>query len=378
MRIYLDNAATTAIDAEVFQTMLPYFTEFYGNPSSQHSIGRDVKSAIEEARKKIAQLINAHPGDIVFTSGGTESNNTILKGAVRDLGVRHIVISAVEHHCVLHTVEYLQQRGDIRLTVLPVDNLGRINIEELDKVLADSEEKTLVSIMHANNETGVMIDIEKVAQICQRHKALFHSDTVQTFAHYPLDVQSIPIDFLSAAAHKFHGPKGVGFFYMKKSSKINSHIHGGGQERGWRAGTENVAGIIGMAKAAELSYEHLEEERAQIKLLKAYLIQEIQKAIPDIRFNGAIDDTSLYRVVSLSLPPHPMGSLLLFQLDMQGICVSGGSACSSGASVGSHVMSAMNVPTDRTPLRCSFSKYNTESEVDVLVEALRNLYKDVH
>lgn len=378
MRIYLDNAATTAIDAEVFQTMLPYFTEFYGNPSSQHSIGRDVKSAIEEARKKIAQLINAHPGDIVFTSGGTESNNTILKGTVRDLGVQHIVISAVEHHCVLHTVEYLHQRGDIRLTVLPVDDLGRINIDELDKILTDSEEKTLVSIMHANNETGVMIDIEKVGQICQKHKALFHSDTVQTFAHYPIDVQSIPIDFLSAAAHKFHGPKGVGFFYMKKSSKINSHIHGGGQERGWRAGTENVAGIIGMAKAAELSYEHLEEERTQIKHLKAYLIQEIKKAIPDIRFNGAIDDTSLYRVISLSLPPHSMGSLLLFQLDMQGICVSGGSACSSGANMGSHVMSAMNVPTDRTPLRCSFSKYNTESEIDILVEALRNLYKDIH
>ncbi|MCO5233458.1 MAG: cysteine desulfurase [Chitinophagales bacterium] len=374
MRVYLDNAATTAIDSEVFDAMIPYFKEFYGNPSSQHSVGRDVKSAIEEARKKIAQLINAQAGDIVFTSGGTESNNTILKAAVRELGVKHIVISAVEHHCVLHTAEYLEQAGEIRLTVIPVDEKGKISIDQLDKVLSESNEKTLVSIMHANNETGVMIDIEQIAQVCLHHNALFHSDTVQTFAHYPIDVQSIPIDFLSAAAHKFHGPKGVGFFYMKKSSKVGSLIHGGSQERGWRAGTENVAGIIGMAKAAELAYEHLEAERFQIKNLKSYLIQEIEKAIPHIQFNGAIDDSTSYRVISLSLPPHPMGSLLLFQLDMQGICVSGGSACSSGANIGSHVMAAMNIPAERIPLRCSFSKYNTKSDIDILVEALKNLY----
>lgn len=375
MRIYLDNAATTALHPEVLEAMMPYFTEFYGNPSSQHSAGREVRSAVEESRKTIAQTINAQPGDIVLTSGGTEANNTILKGAVRDLGVKHIVISAIEHHCVLHTAEYLEHTGQVRLTILPVDELGHISLEDLEKTLSSATEKVLVSIMHANNEIGSINNIDKIAQLCKVYNALFHSDTVQTYAHYQIDVQKTPIDFLSAAAHKFHGPKGIGFFYMRKSVKIQSHIHGGGQERNMRAGTENVAGIIGLAKAASLAYQNLDKDRAYISSLKSYLVTEIQKELPAVEFNGAYDENTLFTVLSLSLPPHQMGSLLLFQLDMQGICVSGGSACSSGASIGSHVIASIGKGVDRIPLRCSFSKFSTKEEVDALVAAIKKLYQ---
>jgi cysteine desulfurase len=375
MGVYLDNAATTSLDPEVLNAMMPYLTELYGNPSSLHSAGRSVRSAIEDARKKIAQLLNTQPGDIVFTSGGTESNNTILKGAVKDLGVKHIIISAIEHHCVSHTAEYLEKTGQIKLTVLPVNENGQIIISELEKALADSNEKTLVSLIHANNEIGVMIDIDQVAHICKSYGAYFHSDTVQTFAHYHLDVQKTPVDFISAAAHKFHGPKGVGFFYMRKSAKVQAAIHGGSQERSMRAGTENVAGIIGMTKAAQLAYENLDIDKAQIKELKAYLIEKVKTELPDIEFNGLVDDSALYTVISLSLPNHSMGSLLLFQLDMLGICVSGGSACSSGASKGSHVIEALGKASDRIPLRVSFSKYNTKEDIDFLVTTLQKLYE---
>jgi cysteine desulfurase len=375
MGVYLDNAATTSLDPEVLNAMMPYLTELYGNPSSQHSAGRSVRSAIEDARKKIAQILNAQPGDIVFTSGGTESNNTILKGAVRDLGVKHIIISSIEHHCVSHTAEYLEKIGEIKLTILPVNEYGQIIISELEKALADSNEKTLVSLIHANNEIGVMIDIDQVAHICKSYDAYFHSDTVQTFAHYHLDVQKTPIDFISAAAHKFHGPKGVGFFYMRKTAKVHSFIHGGSQERSMRAGTENVASIIGMTKAAQLAYENLSQDKAHIKELKAYLIEKVKTELPDIEFNGLVDDSALYTVISLSLPNHSMGSLLLFQLDMLGICVSGGSACSSGASKGSHVIEALGKASDRIPLRVSFSKYNTKEDIDFLVTTLQKLYE---
>lgn len=375
MRIYFDNAATTSLHPDVMEAMLPYMKEMYGNPSSQHGAGREVRSAIEESRKTIAQLINASPGDIFFTSGGTESNNTILKGAVRDHGVKHIVISPIEHHCVLDTAEYLHKTGQVSLTVLSVNEWGQINLEELESVLSNSTEKTLVSIMHANNEIGTLIDLDAVAHICKRYDALLHSDTVQTFAHYIIDVQKTPIDYLSASAHKFHGPKGVGFMYQRKASKVAPHIHGGSQERSMRAGTENVIGIIGMAKAASIAYENLEKDRAHITDLKKYLIELIQNELPEVQFNGPMDDNALYTVLSLSLPPHPMGSLLLFQLDMQGICVSGGSACSSGANIGSHVIAALNKDSKRIPLRCSFSHMNTKEEIDILVKAIKNLYQ---
>ncbi len=377
MSVYLDNAATTALHPEVLEAMIPYLIEHYGNPSSQHGIGREARSAVETARKQIAGTIQAHPGEIVFTSGGTEANNMILKGAVRDLGIRHIVTSPTEHHGVLHTIEYLVKSENIRLTILKVNSLGQIDLEELEEVLKNSPEKTLVSLMHANNETGAMTDLERTANICKSYHALFHSDTVQTFAHYRFDVQKTPVDFLTAAAHKFHGPKGVGMLYMSKSVKVQGMIHGGGQERGLRAGTENVAGIVGMAKAIELAYTNFEKDKAYILSLKNYLIQKIQTVIPDVEFNGTVEeDRSLYTVLSLSLPPHSSGSLLLFQLDMQKIYVSGGSACSSGASAGSHVLDAMGKSAQRLPLRASFSIFNTREDIDKLVVALQKLYNN--
>lgn len=376
MRIYLDNAATTPLDKSVVEAMLPYLTEHFGNPSSQYSYGRETRSAVEEARKVIAQLLNATPGEIIFTSGGTEANNMALKGAVEDSGVTHIITSAIEHHCVLHTAEYLRDRRNVQLTVLPVDSLGQIDLEHLEEVLKLSDRKTLVSLMHANNEIGVLNDIAAISRLCKQYNALFHTDTVQTFAHYALDVQQLQVDFLSGAAHKFHGPKGVGFLYMKKSSKVGSFIHGGGQERGMRAGTENVAGIVGMAKAASLAYSHLSNDQSGILDLKKYAITQLMDKIPGVSFNGPLEDgLALYTVLSIALPAHPMGSLLLFQLDIKGICVSGGSACSSGASKGSHVITALGKDDDSITIRCSFSRMNTKKDVDAFVDALCELYK---
>jgi cysteine desulfurase len=377
MRVYLDNAATTALDKRVLDVMLPYLTEHFGNPSSQYSYGRETRSAIEEARKTIAQLINASPGEIVFTSGGTEANNTALKGAYEDLGVRHIITSEIEHHCVLHTAEYLRDKHSVRLTILEVDKMGRIDLQALEEALANAAEKTLVTLMHANNEIGVLTDIKRVSALCKTYGALFHTDTVQTFAHYRLDVQEVPVDFLSGAAHKFHGPKGIGFLYMRKSAKVGSFIHGGGQERNMRAGTENVAGIVGLAAAAKLAYEHLDKDAEKITSIKQYTIAQLSAVFPEIDFNGPTDDTSLYTVLNISLPAHPMGSLLLFQLDMKGVCVSGGSACSSGASKGSHVIEALKKSSDRIAIRCSFSRETTLEEVDAFVVALRELYATV-
>jgi cysteine desulfurase len=377
MRVYLDNAATTALDKRVLDVMLPYLTEHFGNPSSQYSYGRETRSAIEEARKTIAQLINASPGEIVFTSGGTEANNTALKGAYEDLGVRHIITAEIEHHCVLHTAEYLRDKHGVRLTILEVDKMGRIYLQALEEALANAAEKTLVTLMHANNEIGVLTDIKRVSALCKTYGALFHTDTVQTFAHYRLDVQEVPVDFLSGAAHKFHGPKGIGFLYMRKSAKVGSFIHGGGQERNMRAGTENVAGIVGLAAAAKLAYAHLEKDAEKITSIKQYTIAQLSSVFPEIDFNGPTDDTSLYTVLNISLPAHPMGSLLLFQLDMKGVCVSGGSACSSGASKGSHVIEALKKSSDRIAIRCSFSRETTLEEVDVFVVALRELYATV-
>ena len=375
MQIYLDNAATTAPSKEVVEAMLPYLTTYYGNPSSQHEAGRKVRSAIEESRKKIASYIHAKPGDIVFTSGGTESNNTILKGCVRDLGVKRIIISAIEHHGILHTAEYLRDKEHVELVILPVNRLGQVDLELLENYLSSSLVKTLVSIMHANNEIGVMIHLNQVAQLCKKYQALFHSDTVQSFAHFKIDVEETLVDFISVAAHKFHGPKGVGFFYMSKSAKIHSFIQGGSQERGMRAGTENVPGIIGMTHAIELAYDNLEEDSVYILGLKRYLIDRIKRDFPDIYFNGTLADSeSLYTVLSLSLPYTDAGSLLLFELDMRGICVSGGSACSSGASVGSHVIAALQGEQRRIPLRVSFSKYNTREEIDTFLQVLKELY----
>lgn len=374
MPIYLDNAATTPLDPEVLEVMMPYLTSHFGNPSTQYSYGRETRSAIEESRKTIAQLLHCTPGEIVFTSGGTEANNTALKGAVEDLGVQRIITSEIEHHCVMHTAEYLNAKHGVELVVLPVDTLGKISLTDLEEHLASSPVKTLVSIMHANNEIGVLQDIKAIGQLCRQYQALFHTDTVQTFAHYILDTTEIPVDYLSAAAHKFHGPKGVGFLYMRKSVRVGSFIHGGGQERNQRAGTENVSGIVGMAFAAQKAYNNLDDDIAHIRSLKEYAIESLSNQISGIEFNGPIDESALYTVLNISLPSHPLGSLLLFQLDMDGICVSGGSACSSGASTGSHVIAALKKDPERISIRVSFSRNSTSEEIDALIASLKKHY----
>ena len=373
MRVYLDNAATTPLDTDVLQAMMPYFTDHFGNPSSVYSYGRDTRAAIEDARKTIAALINAQPGEIIFTSGGTESNNMAIKGAVDYLGVQRIITSPIEHHCVEYTVEFLKEKRGVEVELVKIDENGNVDLSDLERLLRSSDKKTLVSLMHANNEIGTLLDIEKVGTLCRQYHALFHSDTVQTFAHFPIDVQTMQVDFISGSAHKFHGPKGVGFLYMRKQNKVRSFIHGGGQERGLRAGTENVYGIVGLAAAAKKAYQNLEKDKAHILELKQYLKFQLVKYFPDISFNGNTDERSLYTVLNVSFPPMENAMMLLFTLDLEGICVSGGSACSSGAASGSHVIGALNKDPERISVRFSFSKYNTREELDYVIEKLKQV-----
>ena len=358
MKVYFDNAATTAIDEEVLAAMMPYLTEHFGNPSTQYSFGRDTRAAVEEARKTIAQLINAQPSEIIFTSGATEANNMAIKGAVNYLGVERIITSPIEHHCVEYSVDFCRDHLQVEVAYVKIDEKGNVDLDDLESLLKSSAKKTLVTLMHANNEIGTLLDIEKVGAFCKQYNALFHSDTVQTFAHFPIDVQKMNVDFISGAAHKFHGPKGIGFLYMRKQNKVQSFIHGGGQERGFRAGTENVYGIVGMAAAAKKAYANLENDRAYILELK----------------NGNIDERSLFTVLNVSFPPNDKSALLLFMLDMDGICCSGGSACGSGASAGSHVVRALNKDENRVSIRFSFSKHNTKEEVDYVIEKLAKIF----
>lgn len=373
MKVYIDNAATTSIDVVVLEAMLPYLKEHFGNPSTQYSYGRDTRAAIEDARKSIAQLINAQPNEIIFTSGGTEANNMAIKGSVNNLGVQRIITSPIEHHCVEYSVDYCREILKVETEFVKIDSNGNIDLEHLAQLLQHSNKKTLVSLMHANNEIGTLLDIEKVGAMCKQYQALFHSDTVQTFAHFPIDVQQCNVDFMSASAHKFHGPKGIGFLYMRKQNKVQSLIHGGGQERGLRAGTENVYGIVGMAVAAKNAYEHLARDKAHILDVKNYFIFQLKENFNDIDFNGNTNEQSLFTVLNVSFPPNDKSALLLFMLDMEGICCSGGSACGSGASVGSHVINALGKDENRISIRFSFSKYNTKSEVDFVIEKLKKV-----
>ncbi|HOU46982.1 MAG TPA: cysteine desulfurase family protein [Chitinophagales bacterium] len=375
MRVYFDNAATTSIDTEVLEAMMPYLTEHFGNPSTQYSFGRDTRAAIEEARKAIAQLINAQPGEIVFTSGATEANNTIIKSAVNYLGVQRIITSPIEHHCVENSVDYCSNELNIETVFVQIDKNGNVDLEDLENKLKSSDKKTLVTLMHANNEIGTLLDIEKVGALCQQYHALFHSDTVQTFAHFPMDVQRMHLDFMSGAAHKFHGPKGAGFLYMRKQNKLQPLIHGGGQERGMRSGTENVYGIVGMGAAAKKAYANLAQDKATILAIKNYFIQQLKATFSDIDFNGNTDDRSLYTVLNVSFPPNDKSALLLFMLDMEGVCCSGGSACGSGASAGSHVIRALKKDENRVSIRFSFSKFSTKEEVDFVIEKLKKIYE---
>jgi cysteine desulfurase len=369
VNIYLDNAATTPLDPEVFEAMKPYLLQHFGNPSSTHSHGRKVRAAIESARKKVAELLNCTPGEIIFTSGGTEAINTILTGVIHRYNPPVVITSPLEHHAVLHTLEHAAGADKIRY--VSVDEKGNLDLDHLQSLLRDTK-GALVSLMQANNEIGNLLDLHRVGAICAEHGAWFHSDTVQAVAHYKHNLKETPVHGITAAAHKFHGPKGAGFMYVKRDKKIEPYLFGGGQERNMRGGTENVAGIIGLTKALEIAYANMEEHAIYIRGLKARMINALREAIPGVSFNGNSEDldNSLYTVLNVSLPESGENEMLLFNLDLMGISVSGGSACQSGAATGSHVLRAINVPKERGAIRFSFSKYNTAEEIDFVVEKL--------
>ncbi len=372
-RIYFDNAATTALDAQVLEAMMPYLTEKFGNPSSIYSYGRESRMAIETARKTVAKILNAHPAEIFFTSGGTESSNTVISCAVRDLGCRHIITSLIEHHAVMHSVEHINNQDTAKVSYVNILPNGHVDIEDLEKLLAASEEKTLVSLMHANNEIGNIMDIHAVGALCKLYGAIFHSDTVQTVGHFPFDLRNTPVHFITGAAHKFHGPKGVGILYINENVKIKPLVHGGAQERNMRAGTENLYGIVGFAKALEIATARYEEDSAYIGTLKYYMMDGLKKHIPGVSFNGDPLGKSLYTVLSASFPKTEKSEMILFNLDINNICASGGSACTSGADQGSHVIRAINNNPNQVTVRFSFSKHNTKAEVHAVVAKLKEL-----
>lgn len=372
-RIYFDNAATTPMDPLVVEAMLPYLQNHFGNPSSIYSFGRETRLAIENARKTVASLLNVKPGEIFFTSGGTESDNMAIRSAVEDLGCRQIITSPLEHHAVLHTVTALQKSHGVTVGEVKVLPNGHVDLTHLAQLLNTAKERCLVSLMHANNEIGNLLDVHAVGALCRQHQAIFHSDTVQTVGHYPLDFNRDNIHFATGAAHKFHGPKGVGILFISENVKVNPMIHGGGQERNMRAGTENVPGIVGFAKALEIAMQEGEKDQSKIQSIKNYLAEQLLKNVPGVAFNGDWNGQSLYTVLNVSFPVTPQSELLLMSLDMQGICVSAGSACSSGASQGSHVIQGIPGNKQGVPIRFSFSKYNTIAEVDALIEKLKAL-----
>ncbi|MCA4897592.1 MAG: cysteine desulfurase family protein [Bacteroidota bacterium] len=376
MRVYLDNAATTPLDPEVFEAMKPFMLEDFGNPSSTHAHGRKVRAAIESARKKVAELLNCTPGEIIFTSGGTEADNTLLCNSISTYGIQHAISSPIEHHAVTHTLETLAKKGLVQLHHVQLDEKGHVDLVHLENLLREHP-KALVALMHANNEIGNLLDLEKVGELCTQYSSYFQSDTVQTMGHYRHDLKKLKVHGLTAAAHKFHGPKGVGFMYINKDKKIQQLIHGGAQERNMRGGTENVYGIIGLAKALEICYREMAEHENHIKKLKSHMIEKLRETIPGVSFNGdsANLEKSLYTVLNVSLPESEENDMLLFNLDLQGISASGGSACSSGASTGSHVLGALYPNSKRGAVRFSFSKNNTLPEIDFAVEKLADLCK---
>lgn len=372
--VYLDNAATTAIRPEVISEMTQVMTDNYGNPSSTHSFGRTAKVLLETSRKKIASLINAEAREIIFTSGGTEADNWVIRRAVQDLKVQRIISSRVEHHAVLHTLEVINTEFGTKIDYVNLKRNGEVDITHLVELLSEGV-PTLVSLMHVNNETGTILDLDKVGRICKQHNAWFHSDAVQSIGKMAFDLQNIPIDFLAASAHKFHGPKGVGFAFIRKNTVLQPMLTGGEQEKGMRAGTEAIHQIAGMAKALELSYQHLDTERVHITSLKEYLISQLEIHLPGYRINGE-DGDLFYNIINVLLPfNEDKTSMILFSLDMKGIAVSRGSACQSGSIKPSHVLKEMLNDEDikRPSLRISFSHYNTTEDIDLLIEALKTI-----
>jgi cysteine desulfurase len=373
-QVYLDNAATTPLRKEVADAMCDILYAHYGNPSSTHAIGRDAKGILEGHRKKIADLLNAKASEIIFTSGGTEADNMAIRCSVRDLGIKHIISSNIEHKAVLDTVRELDQQGLVQCHMVSIDEAGRPDLEDLER-LCKEHPGALVSLMHANNEIGTMINLKDVAEIAHRYDCLFHSDTVQSMGHLPLSSNSGP-DFLTCSAHKINGPKGVGFLYQSSKIKLKAMITGGGQEKSLRAGTENTAGIAGLSKAFQMAYDHMAEDREHIEGLKKYAIKRLNSAIPGICYNGDLtEEGSLYTILNISLPPGDVNDLLLFKLDLEGICASGGSACNSGAQSGSHVLRALNHPENRAGLRLSFGIFNTKEDIDYAVDKIAEQYQ---
>lgn len=373
MKIYFDNAASTRPDPAVIDEMLPYLAGHFGNPSSTHSHGRDARAAIELARRKIAGSLGAAPSEIFFTSGGTEADNTALAGLIETYGIKNVITSPLEHHAVLHTLQYLEKTRGLNLAFLEVDENGDFNYDRLESLLSENQH-TLVSIMHANNETGNLSDLNKISGLCRKFNAKFHSDAVQSIGKISIDLKLAGVDSIAGSGHKFHGPKGAGFLYVRNSSRIGPYLHGGGQERNLRSGTENTAGIVGMAKALEIALSNREQTERLILNLKKRMIERLNSRIKDLRYNGHSGnlDKSLYTILNISLPPTD-NDLLLFQLDLKNIAVSGGSACASGALKGSHVLGAMNVDPQRPAIRFSFSKFNTPEEVDYAVDVLAEI-----
>jgi cysteine desulfurase len=376
-RIYLDNAATTPLSEKVVEAMNQTLTEVFGNPSSIHADGRKARATIENARKIVANAIGASIGEIFFTSCGTESNNMILKGAVQDLGVERIISSPLEHHCVLHSLDTISKKWGTEIVYLEPNANGRISLEALEGFLKEGQKKTLVSLMHSNNEIGTMIDLEAVGKICKENNALFHTDTVQTIGYFPIDVANMNINFLSGSAHKFHGPKGIGFVYINNDNILAPFIDGGSQERNMRAGTENIAGIVGLATALEEAMEKMDERERYISELRDYFKIQLLENIEDVSFNGDEDGPFHFKVLSVSFPPSPKNELLLFNLDIEGISASGGSACSSGVDIGSHVLAAIKADPDRATIRFSFSHRNTKAELDHVVGQLKKIISPV-
>lgn len=373
MRVYFDNAATTALDPEVLKEMYKVMEGQFGNPSSIHAHGREVRTLIERSRKTIAGLLHTSPAEIFFTSGGTEADNTAIRCGIIDHKLTHAITTKLEHHAVIHTLQSMEKAGVIKLSYVDVDCKGNVDYDHLETLLKDNE-RSFVSLMHANNELGTITDLERVGELCEAYNAMLHSDTVQTVGHYKHDLSKLKVHFMVCAAHKLHGPKGVGFLHVNHKVKINPMIYGGSQERNMRGGTENVYGIAGLAKALELAYAEMNEHQAYIQDLKSYMMAKLLQEIVGVNFNGETDpDKSLYTVLNTSFPEMDMADMLLFNLDIAGISASGGSACSSGSDIGSHVLTAIGASADRPSVRFSFSKYNTKDEVDYTVAKLKEL-----
>lgn len=375
MAVYLDNAATTPVAPEVVAAMIPVLTEGFGNPSSSHSFGRTTKALIETARRSIAKQLNCQSSEIIFTSGGTEADNMALTSAVIQCGVTHIITSEIEHKAVISTAEVLAEQRGIRVSYVKLDSDGTVDLADLEQLLQGPEKK-MVSLMHANNEIATLLPLKKVSEMCRKYGAYFHSDTVQTMGHYRFDLQELDIDFITCAAHKFHGPKGIGFLYVNKKTKAEALIHGGAQERGLRGGTENVHGVVGLAKAMDLAYDDVQGHQDYVQGLKSYMISELRDMFDDIEFHGDIrPETSLYTVLNVCFPKTDKAGMLLFTLDLKGIAVSGGSACSSGAAIGSHVLTGIGADMTRPNVRFSFSRYTTKAEIDFALEQIRVVFE---